>query len=220
MFRRILTVTAATGMVSALTVMLVANQQTGQTSKPMQGHDMSMDSMKGDMKTMTKAQKIANAISSAPVSITAKATILDWPAKDGMAPEVLRAGTNGWNCLPDLPSTAGNDPMCLDEPWMNWLQAYTAKKAPQFTKVGIGYMMSPGGVWGSNTDPFAMTETKDNQWSLHGPHLMILVPDPKALAGVSTDHHNGGPYVMWAGTPYAHIMAPTAPAAPTMKMKK
>ena len=37
---------------------------------------------------------------------------------------------------------------------------------------------------------------------------MILVPDLKSLAGISTDPKNGGPYVMYAGTPYAHIMAP------------
>ena len=26
--------------------------------------------------------------------------------------------------------------------------------------------------------------------------------------GISTDPNNGGPFVMWAGTPYAHIMVP------------
>jgi hypothetical protein len=37
---------------------------------------------------------------------------------------------------------------------------------------------------------------------------MILVPDLKALQGMSTDPTGGGPYVMYSGTPYAHIMAP------------
>ncbi len=37
---------------------------------------------------------------------------------------------------------------------------------------------------------------------------MILVPDPALLDGISTDPWNGGPYVMWKGTPYAHIMVP------------
>ncbi len=37
---------------------------------------------------------------------------------------------------------------------------------------------------------------------------MILVPDPAMLEGISTDPDNGGPYVMWKGTPYAHIMIP------------
>ena len=37
---------------------------------------------------------------------------------------------------------------------------------------------------------------------------MIVVPNLASLAGISTDPNNGGPYVMYAGTPYAHIMAP------------
>ena len=69
-------------------------------------------------------------------------------------------------------------------------------------------MIAPGGGWGSNTDPYAMAAAAGNQWHLAPPHLMLLVPDLKSLAGVSTDPHNGGPYVMYPGTPYAHIMAP------------
>ncbi len=30
----------------------------------------------------------------------------------------------------------------------------------------------------------------------------------KQEAYFSTDPHNGGPYVMWKGTPYAHLMVP------------
>jgi hypothetical protein len=41
---------------------------------------------------------------------------------------------------------------------------------------------------------------------------MVLVPDLKSLGSTSTDPSNGGPYVMYAGTPYAHIMAPTTNA--------
>jgi hypothetical protein len=209
MVRSKLTVFAAAGMACLFTAFLVASQQSGQQmNKPTQGHDMSMASMKNDM-MMTKAEKIANAMTAGPAGITAKATVYDWPSKEGMAPDVLRPGTNGWSCFPDLPDTKGNDPQCVDEPWMNWLQAYVAKKTPQVSRVGIGYMMASGGGWGSNTDPFAMKETTDNHWSQHEPHVMILVPDTKALAGISTDAKNGGPYVMWAGTPYAHIMAPT-----------
>ena len=212
MTRQKLAMFVMTGMSSFLTVVLVANQQSSQSSKPMQGHDMSMGPMKNDMKTMTKAEKIANAIAAGPSSVSAKATILDWPAKESMAPEVLRPGANGWSCFPDFPDTKGNDPMCLDQTWVSFLQAYMDKKAPQITNVGIGYMLAPGGGWGSNSDPYAMTESPDNHWSHHAPHLMVAVPDTKALAGISTDPANGGPYVMWAATPYAHIMAPTVAA--------
>jgi len=33
----------------------------------------------------------------------------------------------------------------------------------------------------------------------------VIVPDTKMLQGISDDPNNGGPYVMWKGTPYAHI---------------
>jgi|SRR5262249_28930655 len=164
--------------------------------------------MAAGAKAMTKAQKIASAVSAAPASISAKATVLDWPAKEGDKPVTLRAGTNGWTCFPDMPDSKGNDPMCVDGVWMKWVEAYLAHKTPEITGVGVGYMVAPGGAWGSNTDPFGMKETADNHWGHHQPHLMILVPDLKSLASTTTDPANGGPYVMWAGTPYAHIMAP------------
>src|SRR4029077_9939781 len=118
----------------------------------------------------------------------------------------------GWSCLPDMPESKGNDPMCIDEPWMKWIQAYLSKTTPAVGRVGIGYMIAPGGVWGSNSDPYGMMEMPDNHWALHSPHVMIVVPDVQSLAGLSTDPKNGGPYGMYAGPPYAHIMAPVMPA--------
>lgn len=195
---------------------LVVSGQTGSGSG-MTGNKMgTMDNMMGarDKTTMsgpmmTKDQKIANAMSAGPLSVAGKATILDWPAKEGEKPAVLRAGSNGWTCLPDMPQTQGSDPMCLDKSWMVWVDAYLAHKPVQVSTVGIGYMTAPGGAFQSSSDPYATTKTPDNQWVHHPPHVMILVPDLKALQGISTDPNNGGPYVMFAGTPYAHIMAPT-----------
>ena len=177
---------------------------------------MGMAPMTGKM--MTKDQKIANAMSAGPMSVSAKATVLDWPSKEGEKPAVLRAGSNGWTCLPDMPQTQGNDPMCLDKAWMVWVDAYLAHKPVQTSTAGIGYMTAPGGAFESNSDPYAMAKTADNQWTHHPPHLMLLVPDLKALQGISTDPNNGGPYVVYAGTPYAHIMAPLAgnTMSPTM----
>ena len=60
---------------------------------------------------------IASAMSAAPASISAQATIMDWNFK------VLRKGTNGWTCLPDRSDTPGTDPWCIDEPWLNFLKA-------------------------------------------------------------------------------------------------
>ena len=199
--RRLTTLTAiGFGLAGILTVSLAGQQAT----KPM-GHDMPMP---GGTHPMTNAQKIANAMMAAPSSISAKATVLDWPQKEGDMPGSLRPGSNGWTCFPDMPDTKGNDPMCLDAPWLKFFEGYLAHKTPEVMQVGIAYMLAAGGAWGSNTDPYAMTEAADNHWGHHQPHVMVLVPDMKSLEGLSTDPKNGGPYVMFAGTPYAHLMVP------------
>jgi hypothetical protein len=41
---------------------------------------------------------------------------------------------------------------------------------------------------------------------------MVFLPDPKQLDAMSTDHTTGAPYVMWKGTPYAHVMLPLGEA--------
>ena len=67
-------------------------------------------------------------------------------------------------------------------------------------------------TWGdkgaSNTDPYATKKTADNQWVVSGPHIMLLPVDVKELDAYPTDWSKGGPWVMWKGTPYAHIMVP------------
>jgi hypothetical protein len=152
--------------------------------------------------------KIANAMSAAPEAIARDATILDWPQHEGAEMRQLRAGTNGWICLPDNPGTEGNDPMCLDEPWMSFMHASMRRVPPRIDRVGISYMISEGGVYASNTDPFATGPTPDNEWGFDGPHIMIVVPEAGAMQGLPTKRETGEPYVMYAGTPYAHIMVP------------
>ena len=45
-----------------------------------------------------------------------------------------------------MPKTQGNDPMCLDKPWMTWVEAYLAHTVPQISTVGVGYMTALAGV--------------------------------------------------------------------------
>jgi hypothetical protein len=156
---------------------------------------------------MTHQQKIANAMSAAPAEISRNATIKDWPTKEGGELRVLRQGSNDWVCLPDDPSTSGNDPMCLDREWQQWAQAYMAKTKPQIQQAGIAYMLNTNAEV-SNTDPYATGPTPHNQWHKIGPHIMLLMPDPTQLEGISSNPHSGGPYVMFKDTPYAHVMMP------------
>jgi hypothetical protein len=57
--------------------------------------------------------------------------------------KVLRKGSNDWTCVPDDPSSPGNDPMCLDPNAMEWLHAYVGKKPPP-DKIGFIYMLQGG----------------------------------------------------------------------------
>lgn len=147
------------------------------------------------------AAKIEEALSAAPPELAAGAVVMDW---DGT---VLREGDNGWTCMPTPPHLTGTAPMCNDAVWMEWGDAYLNKKDYAGGKFGISYMLA-GDEGASNIDPYAEGPTEDNDWIKEGPHIMILVSDPALLEGMSTDPHNGGPYVMWKGTPYAHIMVP------------
>jgi len=160
--------------------------------------------------SMTKDQKVASAMKAAPASISSAATIMDWPATEGSQMTTLRAGTNGWTCLPDFPATKGNDPMCVDAVWMSFINAMMSKTAPQVPHEGIGYMLAPGGAYGSNNDPYATKETPTNEWGFDPPHIMLVVPDAHALQDLPTMRQSGGPWVMWSGTPYAHLMVPVA----------
>jgi len=151
----------------------------------------------------TKDQKIARAAEAAPESITAQATFID---VDGT---VLRQGTNGWQCLPAA-GPGSSHPMCNDEVWMRLMQAIGDKADFKTDKVGISYMLA-GDDNVNNADPYDTKPDPGEVWVQEGPHLMILVPDLGALEGLSDDPDNGGPYVMWKGTPYAHIMVPVGP---------
>lgn len=146
--------------------------------------------------------QIASAMSAGPASISAKATIVDWNMN------VLREGTNEWTCLPDRADTPGTDPWCITDAWMDFLHAYVGKTDPTYTDIGFAYMLQ-GDTPVSNTDPYATEPTAGDDWVTNlGPHLMILVPDKKLLKSISTDQLNGGPWIMWPNTPYAHIMIP------------
>jgi len=158
--------------------------------------------------TEAKAAKIVDAIGAGPASITRHATIKDWPGADGeMA--VLRPGTNGWVCVPTPPQNSPSepDPMCLDEEWQKRLVAWVTKKPLQVARTGYAYMLHSH-AGSSNTDPYATKATADNQWHMVGPHVMVLYPEAWMYQNVSDDPTNGGPYVMYRGTPYAHVMWP------------
>jgi hypothetical protein len=160
----------------------------------------------------SSASIVAKATSAAPPDIGRNAMVMGMV--DGKMKE-LRPGTNGWMCMLDLVG----DSMCLDKEWQAWGDAWMNKKEPPKPKsVGVAYMLK-GDKGASNTDPYATKATADNNWVVSGPHIMILPTDVAQLEAYPTDWTKGGPWVMWKGTPYAHIMVPTT-AAPKASGKK
>lgn len=156
-------------------------------------------------------EMIHSAASAAPLSVTEDATIVDRtmpPSTTQGEPTVLREGSNGWVCMPDNPDVPGDSPACLDAAWRDVLDALVeGEERPDHEGLGVGYMLR-GDFPVSNRDPSATEPTPDNEWiEDSGPHVMLLVPDPDMLEGLPTSPGDG-PWVMWAGTPWAHVMVP------------
>jgi hypothetical protein len=155
----------------------------------------------------TDAQLIKSALSAAPAGIAKHASVVAMDAKGGM--RTLRPGTNGFTCMPDEPSTPGPDPMCLDKTSMDWVHALMTHATPEAGKVGLMYMLA-GGTDASNTDPYSTKPSNADHWISTGPHLMIAGADAAFYQAYprSADPDTTVPYVMWAGTPYEHLMVP------------
>ena len=149
---------------------------------------------------------IRNAETAAPAAVAGGATIYAFNPDGAM--KTLREGSNGFWCMPDDPSTPGDDPMCGDAASMEWAMAWMGKKDPPKGQVGLIYMLA-GGSDASNTDPYGTGPTDANNWIKTGKHIMIMnAVDmmPGYPAGAKPD--TSKPYVMWSGTPYAHLMVP------------
>lgn len=153
-----------------------------------------------------EATAIKSAESAAPPAVAAGAAIYAADASGAM--KTLREGTNGFWCMPDNPASPGPDPMCGDANSMEWAMAWIGKKDPPKGKVGFMYMLS-GGSDGSNTDPYAEGPTEGNNWITTGPHVMVVnAMDMMAGYPAEPTPDTTQPYVMWPGTPYAHLMIP------------
>ena len=140
-----------------------------------------------------EAERIAEAESAAPKTITKDATI---KTPDG---KVLRQGTNGWTCYP---GSAVIGPMCNRAQWDALLGALQKREPIDVKEFSVSYMLAGEGdaIGVSNSDPFATDPATKDDWVKEGPHLMTLVPDPAILEGLSTDPKDPV-YVMWKGTP-------------------
>lgn len=150
----------------------------------------------------TEAEFIKAAQAGAPDRISAQATVARMEPKGKVA--IVRQGTNGFTCslFPD----ESHAPICADQVGWRWFVAAMSQQPTPPAPGGIAYM-AKGGIHYEMPDgrivmmPAAGTKKVDEP-----PHWMLLTPFDSATSGIPTRPNAGGSYIMFAGTPYAHLM--------------
>ena len=148
----------------------------------------------------SEPEYIAKVKTAAPASVVDNATILMMQEKGDS--KTLQTGANGFTCFVDSDGT----PLCADANGMQWMKAIGGKAAPP-DKTGFVYMMA-GDVGTSNHDPYA---TDESHWVQTGPHVMIVGAAAREMEDMYPRTMDADPsqaYVMFPGTPYAHLMLP------------
>lgn len=150
--------------------------------------------------------------SAAPAFIGNSATII------GASGKVLRSGSNGWTCqsgnprpIPENGWKNAHEAMatCHDDEGTKWMMGYMSGTKPNMDR--DSYMWMLNGDMGEDNTTAGVINKKDaapGQWIESGPHLMLMPKNPSSLDNFSTDFTTGAPYVMFAGTDYAHLMIP------------
>ena len=133
---------------------------------------------------------------------------------------VLREGTNGWTAMPGNPRGMSDPengwkdpheamPMVMDAQAMKWAMAFMSGKKPELDHDGWMYMLH-GDMGEDNTKQsvFNKEDAAEGHWIESGPHIMLMPKDPSSLKGLTSDFNSGGPYIMFEGTGYDHVMIP------------
>jgi hypothetical protein len=157
-----------------------------------------------DVPSLSQEEQIKLALSAAPSHIAKDAAVMVFGA-DGKLQEV-KPGTNGFTCIPTVMNLPDPDPMCMDaavKQWWSDLMNNAAK--PSNTIPGIAYMARGGSHWEKDKQVL-MKEEPGAKIVKEPPHWMIMWPFDAKTTMLPTAPNPSGVYVMFDGTPYAHVM--------------
>ena len=159
---------------------------------------------KVEQKKKSRAQLINLALSAAPPHVAKDAAVMI-PGDDGKLMEVKK-GTNGFTCIPDLEDTPIDDPMCMDAAVQQWVNSLINNEPkPANTVPGIAYMAKGGQHW-EKDGKILMKEEPGAKLVNEPPHWMVMWPFDSKTSGLPSVPNPGNVYVMYDGTPYAHLM--------------
>jgi hypothetical protein len=199
------------GILSALAVLLLGIGLSG--SALAAGKHQAKGGDQHGIKGMNQDQLIKVALSAAPWHIAKDATVMV-PGPDGKLVEAKK-GTNGYTCIPDIDGMPKPDPMCGDAASMQWANDLMGgAPKPTNTVPGIAYMAKGG--WHFEKDGKIVMKNEDGAKAVpEPPHWMVFWPFDSKISGIPSMPSHFGAYVMFDGTPYAHLMIYQDP----MKMK-
>ena len=156
-----------------------------------------------EVKSLPEGEQVKLALSAAPASIVKEAGVMIYGA-DGKLTENQKS-ENGFICIPTVMNLPEPDPMCLDAAAYQWVtDIMNNAPKPTNTVPGIAYMARGGSHF-----------EKDGQVVMGGdgakavkepPHWMIMWPFEAAATKLPTKPNPSGVYIMFNGTPYAHLM--------------
>ena len=156
-----------------------------------------------DVKTMSEKEQRELALLAAPAHIAKEAGIMVFGA-DGKLTEIKKS-TNGFTCIPSVMQLSTPDPMCMDEAthqWMNDMMSHAPK--PTNTVPGIAYMAHGGAHF--EKDGSIVMSPDGAKTVMEPAHWMIMWPFDAATTKLPTMPNSSGTYIMFDGTPYAHLM--------------
>ena len=155
------------------------------------------------------AAYIRKAEGGAPFSISKDARIARFD-KDGNV-NVVRDGSNDFTCA-SIPQM-GIPAYCADKNAWDWMtSAMSHKDKPSNNEPGIAYMMQGGVHYETADGKIEMMPSAKTHNVKEPPHWMLMWPLDPTKTGLPTLPNPGGAYVMFAGTPYAHLMVYENPA--------
>jgi len=155
------------------------------------------------VKAMSEKDQTALAISGAPPHIAKEAGIMIY-GTDGKLTETKKSA-NGFTCIPSVMNLPDPDPMCMDAAAQQWMtDRMNHAPKPTNTVPGIAYMARGGAHF--EKDGKIVMSGDGAKIVKEPPHWMLMWPFDPAATKLPTVPNPSGVYIMFDGSPYAHLM--------------
>ena len=157
-----------------------------------------------EVKALSEKEQTALALSAAPAHIAKEAGVMVF-GTDGKLTEAKKS-ENGFTCVPTVLNLPDPDPMCMDGAAYQWLtDIMNNAPKPSNTVPGVAYM-ARGGSHFEKDKKVVMQKEAGAKVVKEPPHWMLMWPFDPAATKLPTAPNPSGSYIMFDGSPYAHLM--------------